>query len=103
MLWHIVTFHFAPDADEADRRSLVTALAGLAESIPEVRFLRVAPSLDDPDVLGLLSGFDDAAALRTYATHEAHLPVIALAAEVCDEVSRLDVLTDDPTDALSRT
>jgi hypothetical protein len=103
MLWHIVTFRFSPEAGVAQRDALVSALTGLIDDIDELRFVRVAPSLDEPDVVGLLSGFDDAADLAVYRDHPAHLPVVARARELCAEITRLDLVTDDPPDALPRT
>jgi hypothetical protein len=103
MLWHVVRFRFAPETDETDRRALADRLAGLADAIEDLRFVRVAPSLDEPDVLGLLTGFDDATALERYRVHPAHVPVVELARALCAEITRLDVVTDDPADALPLT
>lgn len=103
MLWHIVRFRFAPDTDDAARAELAASLAALPDHIEELCFARAAPDLDEPDVLGLLTGFDDMAALDAYRNHPAHLPVVALARELCQEIVRLDLVTDDPPDALART
>ncbi len=100
MLWHIVKFRFAEDAASGEREELAMALAGLVGEIDELRFVRVAPSIDDPDVLALLTGFDDEAGLAVYRDHPAHLPVVARAGELCADVIRLDFLTEDPVDAL---
>jgi hypothetical protein len=100
LLWHIVRFRFSPDASEEARGQLREALDALPEEIPELRFARAAPSIDEPDVLGLLSGFDDAAGLAAYQVHPAHLPVVERVRELCDEVVRLDVLADAPEDLL---
>lgn len=103
MLWHVVTFRFRSDADEASREELADALAELAESIDELRFLRVGPSIDEPDVLGLLTGFDDETGLAVYRDHPAHQPVLTRARELCAEITRLDIATPDPSTALPRT
>ena len=103
MLWHIVKFRFAEETTDEERTSLEHALAGLADRIEQVRLLRVARSVDEADVSGLLSGFDDEAALATYRDHPEHLPVVARARELCEEITRLDIETDDPTDVLTRT
>jgi hypothetical protein len=102
VLWHIVRFRFAEGTAEADRRALLDDLAGLVDHIAELRFVRVAPSIEEPDVIGLISGLDDAEALAVYRDHPAHLPVVARARELCSEITRLDVMTDDPGDALPR-
>lgn len=100
MLWHVVKFRFAADADAAAREQLATALAGLTDQIAELRFLRVGPSIDEPDVLGLLTGFDDEAGLAVYRDDPAHLPVLAQAKALCAEIVRLDIVSDDPGDIL---
>jgi hypothetical protein len=102
VLWHIVRFRFRPDVDQADREALARSMAGLADTIDELRLVRVAPSVDEPDVLGLITGLDDADALAAYRDHPDHLPVVARARELCEEIVRLDVVTDDPADALPR-
>lgn len=100
MLWHVVTFRFRPGVGDQERDELADALAELIESIDELRFLRVAPAIDDPDVLGLLTGFDDEAGLAAYRDHPAHQPVVARAKELCADVSRLDIVTSDPSHVL---
>jgi hypothetical protein len=102
VLWHIVRFRFSPEVKEDDRRELAEALAALPDRIAELRFARVAPSIDEPDVLGLLTGFDDLAGLEVYRDHPAHVPVVTRARELCAEIVRLDVETDDPPAALPR-
>lgn len=103
MLWHIVRFTFAEDTDSTDREQLEEALRGLADAIGEVRLLRVARDVDDERVTGLITGFDDADALAAYREHPDHVPVVARARELCADITRLDVVTHDPVDALART
>ena len=91
MLWHIVRFRFPVDVDESTRAELEVALAGLDEHIGEVDYLAVGRDLDDPQVTGLVSAFADAAALAVYRDHPAHVPVVARARELCEEIQRLDV------------
>lgn len=100
MLWHVVKFRLKPDVDDARRAEFEQSLRGLAGVVESLRFVRVAPSVDEPDVVGLLTGFDDVEGLEAYKTHPAHLPVIALAREVSADVVRLDMPTPDPGDAL---
>lgn len=101
MLWHIVRFRFPDGVDPAARESLETALAGL-DAIDVVRIVRVARDLDDPQVTGLLTGFTDADALAVYRDHPEHVPVLQRARELCESITRLDMVTADPPDALSR-
>jgi hypothetical protein len=93
VLWHIVKFRFHPEVPDADRADLALRLEGMSSSIAELRALHVAPSIDEPDVLGLITCFDDAAALAVYADHPAHTPAAARGRELCAEIIRLDMET----------
>jgi hypothetical protein len=64
VLWHVVKFRMGPAVTPADREDFTALLRGLTGAIPSLRFLRVAPSLDEADVVGLLTGFDDAQGLE---------------------------------------
>lgn len=101
MLWHIVRFDFPDDVDPDARASLEADLEGLA-SIPEVRLVRVARDVADPQTTGLITGFDDVAALEVYREHPDHVPVVQRAREMCESITRLDVVTDDDPTALAR-
>ncbi|CAN5229988.1 MAG: Dabb family protein [Euzebyales bacterium] len=103
MLWHIVTFRFRGDVAAAERDALAAEVRGLPGAIPELALLRVAPAIDDPDVLGVITGFADEAALAVYRDHPEHLPVVARANDLCVSIQRLDMVSDDPHDALPRT
>jgi hypothetical protein len=101
VLWHIVKFRFSEGGTEEDRVAAEEGLRGLAGQIPGLRFVRVARSLDEPDVTGLITGLDDADALAIYRTHPAHVPVARRAAELSSEIVRLDLETPDPADSLA--
>jgi quinol monooxygenase YgiN len=92
MLYHIVRLTFPSDVDEAARLRVEADLASLAEHIEQVRWLEVGRDLEDPLVTGLLSAFDDEAALAVYRDHPAHLPVVAAARELSERIERLDVV-----------
>lgn len=100
MLWHVVKFRLKPDVDARRRAAFEDMLRGLAGAVESLRFVRVAPSIDEPDVVGLLTGFDDAEGLEAYKIHPAHLPVIEEAKAVSAEITRLDVETADAPDTL---
>ena len=100
MLWHIVRFRFPDGTDPADREALERDLAGL-DQIEEVRLVRVARDLDDPQVTGLITGFADVEALEVYRDHPDHVPVVQRARELCESVTRLDMVTGDAPDALA--
>jgi hypothetical protein len=96
MLWHIVRFRSPHDVDPDARHALEADLGSLDEHIDEIAWLAVARDLDDARVTGLLSGFADEAALDVYREHPAHLPVVARARELCDDIQRLDVHASVP-------
>jgi hypothetical protein len=93
VLWHIVKFRFRPEVSAADRTDFAHRLEGMDESIAELRAVHVAPSVDEPDVLGLITCLDDEAALAVYADHPAHVPVADRGRELCEEIIRLDMVT----------
>jgi len=103
VLWHVVKFRLHPEISAVERTEFEQLLAGLAGQIPSLRFVRVAASIDESDVVGLLTGFDDVAGLEAYKVHAAHVPVIERTREIATEVVRLDVETPDPSDALPLT
>lgn len=103
MLWHIVKFRFREDVSREDRAGFETDLRNLAKLAEDVAVLRVSHSIDEPDVTGLITAFADAEALERYRIHPDHVPVVERAKQLCAEVVRLDVVTNDPPDALSRT
>lgn len=100
MLWHVVKFRYKAEIDAQRRDAFEDMLRGLAGAVETLRFVRVGPSMDEPDVVGLLTGFDDAEGLEAYKIHPAHLPVIEEVKAVAAEVVRLDLFTDDPADTL---
>jgi quinol monooxygenase YgiN len=98
LLWHIVRFDFAGIEDEV-RAEVEAALTGL-DAIDVVRWRRVARDVEEPDVTGLLTVFEDAAALAAYRVHPDHLPVVERIRELGIPTVRLDVVTDDAVEEL---
>lgn len=96
MLWHIVRFRFPADVDDGERQALERDLEGLAEVVDEVAWLAVGRDVDEPQVTGLLTLFDDHDALATYRDHPAHRPVVARARAMCEDIARLDMVADTP-------
>ncbi|CAN5198009.1 hypothetical protein BH20ACT9_BH20ACT9_20860 [soil metagenome] len=103
MVWHIVRFRFHADMPDTVRAAFERDLRRLVDGIEQLALLRVAPSLDEPDVLGLLTGFATLEDLETYRAHPRHRPVLERAGELCTEITRLDFVTDDVLEALPRT
>lgn len=104
MLWHIVKFHFRPDVTDGDRRAAEDGIAAMPDEIEVIRFLRLARSIDEPDVTGVLVGFDDADAMAAYAADPVHVPAAQRIDALCAQVIRMDLVTpDDPATFLPRT
>lgn len=102
MLWHVVKFRFAGDVDQEDRLAFEAMLRRLADDIDVISLLRVARSIDEPDVTGLITGVADEPALAVYRDHPHHQPVLARGRKLCSEIVRLDIITSDPPGALPR-
>ena len=88
-------FRFSAAAPDDERRQCEDDVRGLAADIDTIRFVRIARSVDEPDVSGLLMGFDDANGFASYQVHPAHLPVAARIDGLCSEVVRFDIVTED--------
>ena len=103
MVWHIVRFRFHADMPDTVRAAFERDLRRMADGVEQLVMLRVARSLDEPDVLGLLTGFASPEDLETYRNHPRHRPVLERAKELCTEITRLDFVTEDAPGALPRT
>ncbi len=91
MIRHIVLFKFKADATPEQRASLIDGLKGLPQKIDVLRGLEVGENItDSPRAFdfALITDFDDEAALKAYAAHPDHQPILKMAGEYC-EMSRL--------------
>lgn len=93
MITHIVLFKFKPETTEEQILQLAEGLGGLPEVIEEIRefrfgrdVLRSERSYD----LGLISSFDDLAALQRYQVHPAHQLVVAHVKAIASSVVAVD-------------
>lgn len=93
MITHIVLFKFKPETTEEQILQLAEGLGGLPEVIEEIRefrfgrdVLRTERSYD----LGLVSSFDDLAALQRYQVHPAHQRVVAHVKAIASSVVAVD-------------
>lgn len=96
MLWHIVRFQFRSDVVDGDRRALERDIEALADLIDEVVWLAVARDVVEAQVTGLLSVFQDEAALDAYRVHPEHVPVAERARALCAGITRLDMPAGTP-------
>jgi len=93
MIRHLVLFRFKADTPQSERDALLEMLRGLPSKISEILsfeagydVVRSARAFD----LGLVTSYDDLAALERYAKHEHHLPVVELAKHICEQVVSVD-------------
>jgi hypothetical protein len=98
VIWHIVRFDTSAH-DEATRRELIAKLEALTD-LDVVAWLRVAPDIEDPTVVGLITGFRDADDLATYRVHPDHVPVVEWVRGQGIVTVRLDIPSDDDPDEL---
>lgn len=95
MLWHIVRFAFRSDVADDERRALEHEMEALA-AIDEVVWLAVARAIDDPQVTGLVSLFEDEEGLAAYRVHHRHVPVVERTRALCETITRLDMAAGTP-------
>jgi len=80
MVKHIVMFDFKDENREENLKKAKTMLEALVEKIPTLKAMEVGVNFSQEERamdLSLYSTFDDQAGLEAYATHPAHLEVVA--------------------------
>jgi len=80
MVKHIVMFDFKDENREENLKKAKTMLEALVEKIPTLNAMEVGVNFSQEERamdLSLYSTFDDQAGLEAYATHTAHLEVVA--------------------------
>ncbi|MFT3851514.1 MAG: Dabb family protein [Ilumatobacteraceae bacterium] len=80
MLRHVVLLKFVPEATAEQRQAVVDGLATLPAQIPELRSYVFGADVGISDGnfdLAVVADCDDADGYRAYATHPAHVAVIA--------------------------
>ena len=93
MLTHVVLFKFKPEATAEQAAQLEAGLKGLPALISEIREFRVGRDVVRSERsydLGLVSAFDDLAAMQRYQVHPAHQEVVALVRALCAGVVAVD-------------
>jgi hypothetical protein len=80
MFRHVVLLRLVPEATAEQRQAVLDGLATLPGQIPELRSYVFGPDAGISEGnfdLAVVAEVDDADAYRAYATHPAHLAVIA--------------------------
>jgi hypothetical protein len=93
MIRHIVLFKFKDDVSSQEREAFIARLKRLPEQIAEIKEFEVgqditrAPRSYD---LALVAVYEDEAALRRYAEHPDHLPVVEQSRKICQHIVAVD-------------
>jgi quinol monooxygenase YgiN len=93
MLTHVVLFKFKPETTAEQALQLEAGLKGLPQLIDEIREFRVGRDVIGSERsydLGLISAFDDLAAMQRYQVHPAHQDVVTLVKTLCTGVVAVD-------------
>ncbi len=93
MLKHIVLFKLKEGISEAQVEELATGLGRLPEIIEEIRefaFGRDVIGSERSYDFGLVSLFDDLAAMERYQVHPDHQKVVAIVKQICASVVAVD-------------
>ena len=93
MLTHVVLFKFKPETTAEQAQKLEAALKGLPALISEIREFRVGRDVIRSERsydLGLISAFDDLAALQRYQVNPDHQAVVTLVKTFCAGVVAVD-------------
>jgi hypothetical protein len=81
VLRHIVLWTFNDSVPASERTAIVEAIRGLLLSVPSLRSLEVGENQSPARAQGythiLVETFDDRDGLAAYASHPAHVPVLA--------------------------
>ena len=93
MLTHIVLFKFKPGTTEDQIQQMAEGLGSLPQTIEEIREFRfgrdVVRSERSYD-FGLVSSFDDLAAMERYQVHPEHQKVVAHVKTIAESVVAVD-------------
>jgi quinol monooxygenase YgiN len=93
LIRHIVIFRFKAEVPQSERQAFLEMLRALPAKISEIVDFEAgfdvvrSPRAFD---LALVASYADLDALDRYAKHEHHLPVIARAKEICEQVASVD-------------
>lgn len=97
MVRHVVMFKFKPETDTRARVDFARMVTGLMDQVEVIRSLEIGQDfLRSPrsyDML-LVVDVDDEEALKIYANHPDHQPILKRAGEICAHVAVLDYLRD---------
>jgi stress responsive alpha/beta barrel protein len=92
---HVVLWAFKDGVPQAERDAILTAVRALAAAVPSLRSLEVGENVSPARAQGythvLLETFDDREGLAAYASHPAHLPVLARLRDAAAQLLAVDL------------
>ena len=81
MIRHVVLWAFKDSVPQSERNAILAAVRALATTVPSLRSLEVGENVSPARAQGythvLIESFDDRDGLAAYASHPAHVPVLA--------------------------
>jgi quinol monooxygenase YgiN len=93
MITHVVLFKFKPETTAAEIQQLAESLGELPQIIDEIHEFRFGVDVIRSERsydLGLISSFDDLAALQRYQLHPEHQKVLAQVKAIVSNVVAVD-------------
>jgi len=93
MLTHVVLFKFKPETSKEDIQQLAAGLGNLPHAIAEIREFRFGIDVIHSERsydFGLISSFDDLAAMQRYQVHPEHQKVVAHVKTITSSVVAID-------------
>lgn len=93
MIRHVAVFTFVQSFTATQRAEWIAMVRDLPNHIPEIRSMTVGEDLlngPSSHELAIVADFDSLDDLRTYTTHPAHAPVLAMSAPVKASLAVVD-------------
>jgi len=91
----VVLWTFKDDVPSAEREAIVAAVRALERAVPSLRSLEVGENVSPARAQGythvLLETFDDRDGLAAYASHPAHVPVLARLRDAVAQLLAVDL------------
>lgn len=93
MIRHVVMFKFKPEFSQESREEWARQARQLPDGIEEIKSFSLGFDVLEADRswhAAIVADFDSIDDVKAYATHPAHLPVIALSAPNCEQMVSVD-------------
>ena len=95
MIRHVVLWAFKEAVAPGERDAIVAAVRALRTMVPSLRSLEVGENISPARAQGythvLLETFDDRDGLAAYASHPAHVPILARLRDAVSQLIAVDL------------